>query len=59
MKKVFIHGGALLLTALVATLLAHIPVLNGAGLMIGVVGGAYGTVKLRELISKLPGVKSK
>ncbi len=58
MKKVFIHGGALLLTALGAILLTHIPALNGAGVMIGVVGGAYGTAKLRELISKLPGVKS-
>jgi len=57
MPKVFVNGASLLLIGLAASIAANIPGLESSGIMLGVVGGAYGFEKVKSLVSKLPGLK--
>jgi len=57
MPRVFIVGASLMLIGIAASIVASISIFEGSGVLLGVVGGAFGYEKVKELISKLPGLK--
>lgn len=58
MPKVFVEVVTVLLLVLAVTLLTQIPMLADHGILLGVLAGAEGHDKLRDLVKKLPGVRS-
>lgn len=57
MPKVFVNVASILLLGLAVVALVHIPVLAGTELLLGLLAGAYGFDKTKQLVSKLPGLK--
>lgn len=57
MALVFLHVASVLLLTLAASVVASFHVMSGTEALLGVVAGSYAFEKVKELVSKLPGLK--